>query len=100
MYTKDDKLVESVFVKGTGTVETWIPAGEYYVKDSIGTTWYGTDEQFGPDGHYETMVFDEVEGNRNLTKLDEGMIWTITINNESGEGRGVNSEEDSWENRA
>ncbi len=100
VYTKDNVLVESLFIKGTGTVETNIPGGEYYVKDSSGTEWYGTDEQFGPDGNYETMVFDEVEGDRYLTMLNEGYAWDITINSVDGSGQGVGSEQGSWENRS
>ncbi len=99
VYTKDRKLVETLFVKGSGTVETWLPGGEYYVKDSTGTEWYGEDEQFGPNGHYETMVFNEVEGDPNLTVLTEGYQITITINTTSDTGRGVDSEEGSWDNR-
>ncbi len=100
VYTKDGKLVESMFIKGSGTVETGIPGGEYYVKDSSGTEWYGTDEQFGPDGHYENMVFNEVEGDSHLTVLEEGYRYDITINGATGDGQSVNSEESSWENRA
>lgn len=98
VYTKDNKLVETLFVKGTGTVETKIPGGEYYVKDSSGTAWYGEDEQFGADGHYETMVFNEVEGDPKITVLEEGYRSEITIN-ASGGGQQVGSEENSWENR-
>ena len=100
VYTKDGKLVESVFVKGSGTVETRIPGGEYYVKDSSGTEWYGADEQFGPDGYYENMVFNEVEGDSNLTALEEGYRYDITINSETSDGQNVDSEESTWENRA
>lgn len=99
VYTKDNKLVESLFVKGSGTVETSIPGGEYYVKDSSGTEWYGEDEQFGPDGYYETMVFEEVEGDPYLTTLEEGYIWDITINASENTGQGVGSEKTDWENR-
>ena len=100
VYTKDGKLVESVFVKGSGTVETGIPGGEYYVKDSSGTEWYGTDEQFGPDGHYENMMFNEVEGDSHITVLEEGYRYDITINSATSDGQSVASEESSWENRA
>ena len=100
VYTKDGKLVESAFVKGSGTVETRIPGGEYYIKDSSGTEWYGTDEQFGPDGHYENMVFNEVEGDSHLTALEEGYRHDITINSATSDGQSVASEESSWENRA
>ena len=100
VYTKDNKPVETLFVKGSGTIETRIPGGEYYVNDASGTEWYGADEQFGPDGHYERMVFDEVESDRYLTVLEEGYQWDITINATTGGGQGVGSEESSWENRA
>ena len=100
VYTKDGKLVESVFVKGSGTVETGIPGGEYYIKDSLGTEWYGTDEQFGPDGHYENMVFNEDEGDSHITVLEEGYRHEITINSATSDGQSVASEESSWENRA
>ena len=99
VYTKDHTLVETVFIKGAETVETWIPGGEYYIKDSSGKEWYGEDEQFGPDGLYETMVFDEVEGDPYLTVLDEGYAWDITLNTDGSEGQGVDSEETGWENR-
>ena len=100
VYTKDHTLVETVFIKGADSIETWLPGGEYYIKDSSGKEWYGEDEQFGPDGHYETMVFDEVEGDPYLTVLEEGYAWDITINTDGSEGQGVDSEETSWENRA
>ena len=98
--SKDKKPVVTLFIKGTGSFETDIPAGEYYVKDASGTEWYGLDEQFGPDGHYETMVFEEVEGDPNLTVLDDGYEWNITINTSSDTGQSVGSQEESWENRA
>ena len=99
VYTKDKKLVESLFIKGADTVETKIPGGEYYVKDASGTEWYGADEQFGPDGHYESMVFNEIEGDPYLTALEEGYRSLITINTSPGGGQGVGSEENSWQDR-
>lgn len=99
VYTKDKKLAETLFVKGGGTVETRLPGGEYYVKDSSGTEWYGEDEQFGPNGHYESMVFNTVEGDPNLTALEEGYQWDITINATSDTAQTVGSEEGSWDSR-
>jgi hypothetical protein len=99
VYTKDKKLVESLFIKGADTVETKIPGGEYYIKDASGTEWYGADEQFGPDGHYETMVFNEIEGDPYLTAPEEGYRWLITINTSPSVGQGVGSEENSWNDR-
>ena len=100
VYTKDKQLVESLFIKGAGTIETRIPGGEYYVKDSSGTEWYGEEEQFGPNGHYESMVFNEAEGDRFLTQLEEGYKYEITINATDKSAQNVESEEGSWENRS
>ncbi len=69
------------------------------MKDSSGTEWYGENEQFGPNGYYETMVFDEVEGAPNLTVLEDGYQYTITINGAHGVGQTVGSTEGSWDNR-
>ncbi len=99
VYTKDNTLVETVFIKGGGSVETRLPGGEYYVKDSTGTEWYGEDEQFGPDGHYESMVFNSVEGDPCLVVLEEGYQWDIIINDADSSGRSVESQEESWGNR-
>ena len=99
VYTEDKKPAATVFVKGSGTVETKLPGGNYYIKDAKGTEWYGEDELFGPDGHYENMIFDEVEGDRYLTALDAGYEWKITIQNADAQGQGVGSEETGWEDR-
>ena len=80
-------------------METRLPGGEYYVKDSTGTEWYGEDEQFGPDGHYESMVFNSVEGDPCLVVLEEGYQWDIIINDADSSGRSVESQEESWGNR-
>ena len=96
VYSQDKQLAATLFVKGGGTVSTGLPGGNYYIKDAKGTEWYGSDELFGSDGNYETMVFDEIEGDRYLTVLDAGYEWTITINTGSGEGQNVGSEEDEW----
>ena len=100
VYSKDSEIAAALFIKGAGSLEMWLLPGEYYVKDSEGTEWYGEDEQFGPDGHYENMVFNEVEGDPNLTSLEAGYAYTITINPSAGNGRGVDSEDTSWEDRS
>lgn len=97
VYTKDHELVESLFINGTGTVETSLKGGEYYVRSATGTDWYGETELFGEDGKYENMIFDEVEDDRYLTSLEEGYEWKITINTTSTGGQGVESEETDWE---
>ena len=100
VYTKDKTLVEAVFIQGSGRVSTKLPGGEYYIKCATGTEWYGPDEQFGPDGHYETCVFDEAEGDRNLVELTEGYEWEITFYYIDGRTGGISTEENSWEDRA
>ncbi len=99
VYTEDRALAETVFVRKGGTVETWLPGGNYYIKDGSGTEWYGENEQFGPDGAYENMVFNEVEGDAYLTVLDEGYSWTIGIEDSEGNGDGVEAEAIGWEDR-
>lgn len=100
VYSEDNEPVVGLFINGSDSIVTNIPAGNYYIKDATGIEWYGGDEQFGPDGYYESMVFDEVEGDRYLTVLDDGYAWAISINTGSDEGQGVGSEESGWENRA
>ncbi len=99
VYTEDHVLAAELFILGSGSAEVGLPGGRYYVKDASGTEWYGADEQFGPDGYYENMVFDEVEGDRYLTVLDAGYVWTITINTSTTAGQGVGSERTGWEDR-
>ena len=99
VYTEDHVLAAELFILGSGSAEVGLPGGCYYVKDASGTEWYGADEQFGPDGYYENMVFDEVEGDRYLTVLDAGYVWTITINTSTTAGQGVGSERTDWEDR-
>lgn len=100
VYTKDNILAETVFIQGSGRVSTKLPGGEYYIKCAWGTVWYGPDEQFGPDGHYETCVFNEVDGDQSLLKLEEGYEWEIAFYYNDGRTGGVNTEETSWEDRA
>lgn len=100
VYSEDNEPAVGLFINGSDSVVTNIPGGNYYIKDATGTEWYGSDEQFGPDGHYESMVFDEVEGDRYLTVLDDGYAWAISINTGTEEGQGVGSEENGWESRA
>ena len=99
VYTEENELVVTVFIQGSGTVGSWLPGGNYYIRDAAGYEWYGEDEQFGPDGSYEKMVFDEVEGDRYLTVLDTGYAWEISINSNSGDGQDVDSETTGWEDR-
>ena len=98
VYTKDHELVESLFIRGIGSVKTNIPPGEYYVKDALGTEWYGEKELFGEDGTYEKMIFNEMEEDDYLTVLEEDYEYKITINPSLHGGESVESEETGWEN--
>ena len=96
VYTKENELVEKIFIRGSGTVETWIPEGGYYIKDAFGTSWFGEKELFGKDGEYETMLFHEDEEDPYLVSLTKDKIWTITINSEKNTGDYVESEKNEW----
>lgn len=96
VYTADHKRAAAFFIKGTGEARAELPGGNYYIKDATGTEWYGETEMFGPDGHYENMVFDEFEGDRYLTALDAGADWVIGIQTGSNEGQDVGAEDISW----
>ena len=97
VYDKDKKLAVSIFVTGENTVETWLPGGDYYIKEASGTKWYGEKELFGAEGIYQTLVFNEDENDRYLTSLKGGYEWKITINSSSEEGQGVESEDCDWD---
>ena len=97
VYTEDNNLVETVFIQGSGTVETWIPGGTYCIKDASGTVWFGEKELFGKEGKYETMLFHENDDNPQLTALSEGYIWTITINSLDDKGGAIDTQENDWE---
>ena len=94
--TADDEPASTLFIRGKDTVTVHLPGGNYRIQDASGKVWYGTQDCFGRDGHYERMVFEEIEGDDYLTVLDEGYEWTITINTSSGEGSGVGSEDEDW----
>ena len=98
VFAEDGTLAACLFITGSGTVSTSLPGGIYKIMDATGDTWYGTSEAFGPDGYYEYMVFDEVEGDRYLTILDAGYEWTISVNvTENTGGTGVGSESFDWD---
>lgn len=97
VYTEDKELAEIVFFRGADSVETWLPGGNYYIKDASGYEWYGDIELFGADGYYETMVFEEFDGDPYLSAFDAGYAWEITINTSSTDGQGVSAEENDWQ---
>ena len=98
VYTEENVLAATLFIHGSGKVTTKLPGGRYRIREAQGTEWYGTKETFGREGHYEFMVFNEFEGDDDLTDVPAGYETTITINaSESTEGTGVGSEETDWD---
>lgn len=99
VYTEDGTLAAVLFQKGSGSVTTKLPGGNYRIRDASGDTWYGRADSFGPEGSYEFMVFDEFEDDEYLTRLDSGYEWAISINMQGGgpDAAGVGSEQSSWE---
>ena len=97
VYDKDKKSVVSLFVAGENSVETWLPGGNYYIKEATGTKWYGEKELFGDEGTYETMIFNESEDDRYVTSLEEGYQWDIKINASEVNGQNVDSETSDWD---
>lgn len=80
IYTEDREPAAGLFLTGSGTVSTWLPGGNYRIKDATGSVWYGSKDSFGEYGNYELMTFYEFEEDEYLTWLGSGYVWTITIN--------------------
>ena len=75
---KDGTEVAYLFIGGTGSATAKIPAGNYVIKDGVGTNWFGKEEAFGRDGYYETMTFGD--SSQESVKLQSNHAYTITIN--------------------
>lgn len=99
VYTEDGTKAAVLFLTGSGTVSTWLPGGNYRIKDATGKTWYGPDDAFGRQGSYEFMRFYEFDEDEYLTRLDAGYEWTITINVAEGnpDATGVESVDTDWD---
>ena len=101
VYSEADELASTMFIRETGKVTVKLPGGRYRIRDASGKEWFGTKEAFGKEGHYEYMVFEEIEGDIYLTDLEAGYEWTIAINVvEDTGGTGVGSENTDWDSWA
>ena len=88
IYTGDDILASALFVNGNGKASCRLPGGTYHIKAGVGEKWYGTEDAFGWEGSYRTMLFN---GGEEYVQLDSGYNYTITVNveeNDRGEGIG------------
>jgi hypothetical protein len=79
VYDTDDQLVSVVFVRGSSSAKTDLPAGTYHIKDGSGTEWYGLAETFGPEGNYEYLTFSEEEDVQYDAVLENGQ-YELAIN--------------------
>ena len=93
---KGDLLASCMFIGGTGSVSTNLPAGTYTIKQGSGTEWYGLTEAFGADGSYQTMTFGENDEEK--IKLEAGYAYTITVNvtDANPEADGVGTTDEEW----
>ena len=64
-----NQLVQTIFIRAGGTVETTVPLGSYKIKYAVGETWYGETHRFGPATLYSEAEkkFDfQVIGNQSF----------------------------------
>ena len=80
IYRDGTELVTMLFVGGSGSVTTSLPAGSYTIKAGTGRKWYGPEESFGDSGSYEVMTFD---GGASEVGLQAGYAYTLSVNVES-----------------
>ncbi len=74
---KGDTLMSCLFIGGTGQATAKLPGGTYTIYDGSGRNWFGKDQAFGKEGHYEIMTFDD---GKETVSLKNNYAYTITIN--------------------
>lgn len=80
----------NLFIAGANAADVWLPGGIYSLKEATGKNWYGNRDLFGKDASYETMLFYEFEGQNELTYLESGYEWIITVNISQANPDGTN----------
>ena len=80
----------NLFIAGANAADVWLPGGIYMIKEATGKNWYGGRDLFGEKGSYETMLFYEFEGQDELTLLDSGYEWIISVNISQANPEGSN----------
>jgi len=80
IYTADEVLVSTVFLRGESSHTVRLPVGTYMIRMGFGDNWFGTYEYFGDaNAFYQTLFLDgdiTYEFRRNF-------IYTLTLRTES-----------------
>lgn len=93
---KDQSLISQVFIGGAGEVTVGLPGNQTYtITDGVGYNWFGSDDAFGPEGAYETMLFGTQE--RGEIYLMQRKDYLITMDVDVQGGEIIGSEDAAWE---
>jgi hypothetical protein len=70
-----NRLVQTIFIRAGGTVETKVPLGSYKIKYAVGKTWYGEIHRFGP-----STVYSEADNRFNFEVIgDQISGYTVEL---------------------
>lgn len=98
IYSEDDRLVSVVFIGGSGKGKVKLPAGTYYMKSGVGTSWYGPGDAFGSDdegAYYNRLRFGNEDDSVTLKK---NYSYTLTLEtDEEITGDSVGTAYESWD---
>ena len=98
MYTQSGTLTAVLFITGSGSVTTYVPAGTYRIKDASGKAWYGKTDAFGREGYYEFLSFNDDPETRYDATLNPGSYeLTINVTESNEDADGVGSTSSDWE---
>ena len=99
MYTQSGKLTAVLFVTGSASATTHVPAGTYRIKDGTGYAWYGKTDAFGRNGYYEFMSFSDDPATMYDVQLSPGSYeLTVNVTEANEDAEGVGSSSSDWEN--
>lgn len=96
IYNSIEDLICCLFIGGVGTATVNLPAGTYTLKTGVGERYYGIEDAFGREGHYQTLLFD---GGAEQVRLESGYEYNLTINTAMSDpdADDVGSEYENWE---
>jgi tetratricopeptide (TPR) repeat protein len=75
VYTEDGIHVSSLFIRGGDSPTLRIPTGTYMFRAAYGENWFGEEEMFGDEGHYETLIID----NATTYRIRSNYTYTLTL---------------------
>jgi len=58
IYTEENELVSSVFIRSGDSPTIKLPEGKYYINMAYGENWFGPGDMFGDDAEYQTLQLD------------------------------------------